>query len=413
MYEIVLTAITSQHTSIIGALATNGAIDEELCANIIENHMDILDNETRLALLDNIQQNTDAKGVGGFDFLDINNVDTEWKYFNRKDGIVLTKYLGRDKLIDIPDKIDGKKVLNFDEVSLFGDEANAFVGVASNNIALLIILSNMLSKQKYDGKYYIFTSLQENAVSKGDIIYEAIDAGVTDDGFLWSYNGKIARLHQYFGDESTVKIPNMIGDYKVEEICMDFCKENNMLEVVHIPNNVRYIEAFAFQDCENLTEIYFYGSNKIVDYAAFESCTNVNKVQVAKEQEGPLYRPANIAKEIVFEEGTRISNYRRLPYCMAMQTFRMSSTLIETNKYISYAIDKLKDISEIHWSDSIPVIDLSELLTSEKSLTIYVGAGAREVIGNDKCKNVLIKVHGNQKIKCTYFSESNIVYENH
>ena len=62
-------------------------------------------------------------------------------------------------------------------------------------------------------------------------------------------------LKKYRGEEKDVKIPNFIGVFPVISIQGGCFEDNETIETVVIPNNVKYIGAFAFQGCDNLKSV--------------------------------------------------------------------------------------------------------------------------------------------------------------
>ena len=62
-------------------------------------------------------------------------------------------------------------------------------------------------------------------------------------------------LKNYRGEDKDVQIPNFIGIFPVISIGIQCFEDNETIETVVIPNNVKYIEAFAFEDCVNLKSV--------------------------------------------------------------------------------------------------------------------------------------------------------------
>ena len=74
-------------------------------------------------------------------------------------------------------------------------------------------------------------------------------------------------LNNYRGEEKDVIIPNFIGIIPVSYIDGKCFKRNDTIETVVIPNNVRKIEPFSFEGCDNLKSVEASRIKVIGEYA--------------------------------------------------------------------------------------------------------------------------------------------------
>ncbi|SCY51564.1 Leucine rich repeat-containing protein [Lachnospiraceae bacterium XPB1003] len=86
-------------------------------------------------------------------------------------------------------------------------------------------------------------------------------------------------LKKYRGEEKDVKIPNFIGVFPVISIQGGCFKDNETIETVVIPNNVKYIGAFAFEECVNLKSVEA-SRIKVIGEYAFSGDIKLEKVEL-------------------------------------------------------------------------------------------------------------------------------------
>ena len=83
------------------------------------------------------------------------------------------------------------------------------------------------------------------------------------------------------GDKrKTIKIPNKIGEYEVQEIGAFAFYKNKYLESVRLPDCLSIIGESAFSACEKLETVYIYPSSQsqvIIDTMAFACCPSLKE----------------------------------------------------------------------------------------------------------------------------------------
>ena len=88
-------------------------------------------------------------------------------------------------------------------------------------------------------------------------------------------------LKKYRGEEKDVKIPNFIGVFPVISIQGGCFEDNETIETVVIPNNVKYIGAFAFQGCDNLKSVEA-SRIKVIGEYAFSDDIKLERVELGE-----------------------------------------------------------------------------------------------------------------------------------
>ena len=89
-------------------------------------------------------------------------------------------------------------------------------------------------------------------------------------------------LKKYRGEEKDVKIPNFIGVFPVISIQGGCFEDNETIETVVIPNNVKYIGAFAFQGCDNLKSVEA-SRIKVIGEYAFSDDIKLERVELGEK----------------------------------------------------------------------------------------------------------------------------------
>ncbi|OQA27137.1 MAG: hypothetical protein BWY61_00327 [Firmicutes bacterium ADurb.Bin354] len=88
-------------------------------------------------------------------------------------------------------------------------------------------------------------------------------------------------LKNYRGEDKDVQIPNFIGIFPVISIGIRCFEDNETIETVVIPNNVKYIGAFAFQGCDNLKSVEA-SRIKVIDEYAFSDDIKLERVELGE-----------------------------------------------------------------------------------------------------------------------------------
>ena len=88
-------------------------------------------------------------------------------------------------------------------------------------------------------------------------------------------------LDNYRGGDKDVQIPNFIGIFPVISIEGGCFEDNETIETVVIPNNVKYIEAFAFEECVNLKSVEASRIKFIGEYA-FSDDIKLERVELGE-----------------------------------------------------------------------------------------------------------------------------------
>ena len=188
---------------------------------------------------------------------DENFISGDYEYTFLDDGTVeISKYIGSDKEITIPDTIDGKKVTSIGNY------------VFENCIGLeSITIPENITNIEHMAFYYC-TNLESINVDVNNNIYSSID------GVLFNKEQDKILFFPYNKSDS-YEIPDSItsiGD-------MAFFGCYNLTNII-IPDSVTSIGNWAFKSCSSLTNITIPNSVTSIGERAFSGCANFTSIKI-------------------------------------------------------------------------------------------------------------------------------------
>ena len=284
-----------------------------------------------LQMLFNLFFITKAKADNSIESVEISEDDLKWKKVNGE--IEITKYIGNDKNIKIPDEIEGRQVKRIGRRA-FADKGLKSVELPNEleTIYHQAFINNNIKEIEFPEtiKFLGLESFGENELSEvqipNEIIYLAgagmgskfkspfinnsrdlkisycgnplvkefgekfgFETSIADD-CVWEWKENSAKdgkmtITKYNGSKSEVEIPKKFGLYEIEKIDDRALKGKN-LKSVTIPEEVRVIGKSAFAN-NNLSEVNLNGFKKIENNAF--SHNNIKKI-INKGSEGEISR---------------------------------------------------------------------------------------------------------------------------
>jgi len=189
--------------------------------------------------------------------------------------VSITGYLGTDENITIPSTINGYHVTSIGE--------SAFNGSGIKSVTIPAGITTINDYAFTDSKYLKEVNFLGNAPMMGknvfddcgndgtfywppaqcvDLIYLAGNTGFTNpwygyatlmksDDFLYSIKDSKASVSNYIGTGGNVVIPSDVAGFPVTDIIYS----GTLLTSVNIPQSVKNISNYAFDDCNGLTQI--------------------------------------------------------------------------------------------------------------------------------------------------------------
>ncbi len=234
------------------------------------------------------------------------NIDGEYAYINSgEDEITISKYLGTEKEVIVPEKLNGKTVTTIGERA-FGECKNierivfpenindiyesAFINCESLKIVIFKAKDGISIKP-----YNLFKGcsnelvvyLSENCTSFMDYLNEegigSFNQFSGDYAYLYS-EGDTITLSKYLGTENEVIVPEKIDGKvfaKIGEKAFEGCRN---IESIVLPESITDIRKSAFINCESLKTVRF-NTKEIISiepYDIFKGCSDELTVYLTK-----------------------------------------------------------------------------------------------------------------------------------
>ena len=403
MVKLIRRLIEIERQDIINVIAENGYIDSYVSAYLLNFFQGKLTKKTRYCLTVSLALSNKSKR----DYYIRSN--PEWDYCLVNGGVLINKYKGNDYFVKVPDEIDGKKVVDVTWDTFGVGVRGKYYGIHSNNKRVL------RSLYQYD-ELSLYTALDKVSEVYYGLSVHILDVGVTDDKFVWVYDGDGARIKQCPTDVAELHIPNTINGYKVKIIEDNACRDS-MVQKLYIPDNVEEIGAFAFKSSKYLEEVYFYGKNKNIDFYAFSLVDDdefkVKYVQVAKGQKDKvdIYSYNKYPEEISIEEGYKTNHYKELSSQYWTKILHLPDSFTVIDGVLRDTFANLRRLEKVYWPNSISTINLKETPFMAKGVRIYIGEGTTTVIG-DKNSDVIIVQREGANVEYIDFPEDKVKIEN-
>ncbi len=250
-----------------------------------------------------------------------------------KDGKAsITKYLGKEKDIVIPDTVDGYPVTAV--IGLFAWDSwvdwNVHWETSPNSVVIPASVKYIGEKDYADGLFnaepvelyiyardavidtlprmidyctvYGYRGSTAEAFDKYPINFVPLDAEAAEDPDYdyYTYGGK-AYITRYKGNEKNVVVPDLLNGYPVaainshEQVCTDpDCEqsdydsdththqagafENSGVQSVTLPDTVQKLSASTFKNCTALTTIKLSSKLEVIEDKAFYGCSALTEV---------------------------------------------------------------------------------------------------------------------------------------
>lgn len=101
--------------------------------------------------------------------------------------------------------------------------------------------------------------------------------GLTEEGFVYSYEGDDISIRGYIGKEEEITVPSSIEDKNVVSIDNNAFRGNTDITKISIPETVKYIRSEAFMDCSKLKTVNVTDGLQSIDDSAFSNCTSLDE----------------------------------------------------------------------------------------------------------------------------------------
>ena len=185
----------------------------------------------------------------------------EYEYDVYKAHIELTKYIGKNADVVIPEKIDDKKVTKI--------MAKAFTDTKEKTVKRVTIPATVTEIDTH--AFYCVMGLEEISVDSKNTAFAA------EDGVLYSKDKKDIIAYPIERSAKTFEIPSSVTVLRNSRFA--FCAN---LKSIKIPDSVTEIGDYVFQSCSGLTEMTIPDSVTQMGSSVFLGCTNLKTLTLPK-----------------------------------------------------------------------------------------------------------------------------------
>ena len=276
----------------------------------------------------------------------VTSSDSNYEYTTNKDGeATITKYLGTDTRVVIPDRIDGHKVTAIGECA-FKDNKDLETVELSSGITTIYSDSwgdgafagcTSLATVKFNDA---LTTIEKNTFKGCEMLKEAkFGANLAYIGNSAFEGCKELAILEFTDTDDTKATALEIGEYAF--------KGCERLTKVIFPNSLSAIYAAAFENCTRLEEVELNGSITTIysgtwGYGAFAGCTSLATVKFNDDLtriEKNTFKGCEMLKEAKFGANLTYIGNSAFESCTSMDTLTIpASVSIEKNAFTNSAL---------------------------------------------------------------------------
>ncbi len=224
----------------------------------------------------------------------LDKAEKDYEYEVLDDGTIrITKYIGKDTIVAIPEAIDGKQVTIIGEMAFFGRKDLTEVRIPNGVTAIMnAAFSGCTNLSKVNIPEKITSISAWTFDSCAGLTEIHIPEGVTSIGT--AAFGSCTGL-------TKINIPD--GVTNIESSAFHKCSS---LMAVDLPDTVTSIEGDTFAYCHNLTQIRIPEHLEKIDFLAFKECSRLTEINLPDSLliiEGSAFEMCSSLKKINIPEG--------------------------------------------------------------------------------------------------------------
>ncbi|MGN0687336.1 MAG: leucine-rich repeat protein [Oscillospiraceae bacterium] len=198
------------------------------------------------------------------------NPASDFKYKEIEGGIKITKYIGTDMTVVIPDKIDGLPVIAIGQSGVNNVSHGVFIASYT-----WVSKDGSRSKTRVDGDALITSIVLPDTLK---IIDDYAFVNCVKLKSIVIPNSVIEIGRNAF--ENCTKLTSVEIPDSVTRICWNAFENCKSLTSINIPNSVTFIGSFAFNGCTELSSITL--PNKLTDIhnGVFKGCSKIKEIDI-------------------------------------------------------------------------------------------------------------------------------------
>lgn len=371
--------------------------------------------------------------------LNKNKKNKNYRYVIQKDNtVIIKKYIGKDKDVKIPSKIEGKKVTIIDCGAFRGRDSIKSI-VVPNGVKLigfcafhcknLTKLTLPASVKKIVLYWYVFvdeysnlTSIKYGGTRKQ---WKALKTG-TDDlvslevrckdktinerkktkdfEYIILKNNQI-QISKYLGNAENAKIPSKIGGKTVTSIGKQAFNDCSKLKTITMPKSIYILERGAVYNCKKLSTVKYTGTRKQWESVYVKNCDYnfdegmVDEWMIPVEihcKDNSIMNDVERSKDFVYRDG------KILKYISKSTKVKIPEEIVKKDgssesiyEISSYAFKNCTNLKEVTIPTTITDLGFNVFQNCEKlSYIKYDGTKKqwkKEIGSNDENRDILCK----------------------
>ena len=197
-------------------------------------------------------------------WIDLATELADFEYRINDDGICITKYIGKNAVVKIPDSVTS---IGYSAFKGCTGLTNVTIGNGVTSI----------DKEAFEN----CSALKKINVSKNNSAYSSVD------GILYDKN-KTQIIYVPYAIQGSITIPDSVTS--IGGSAFAGCSG---LTSVTIPNSVTSIGSYAFEGCTKLTSVTIPDSVTSIGYSAFEDCTGLTSISGSATNASTVAKQAN------------------------------------------------------------------------------------------------------------------------
>ncbi|HHU55275.1 MAG TPA: leucine-rich repeat domain-containing protein, partial [Acholeplasmataceae bacterium] len=282
---------------------------------------------------------------------------------------------------------DGEQEISFDrkkfdrEIHVYNQLISMFESNEDSNIKFLKkYLEYLKRKQEYNKPEYVSMSYDdyydpnptEQELFEGnqmlDLEYKDVLEKINDiyesnwkryNNFKYEIVGNEIIIRKYVGDLLEESIPEYIDgiavtsideyvfyESKIEHIDLPktmtkigmHCFAKSNLKIINIPSEVKILEKYSFENCENLSEVVLGKSIEVIEEKCFSKCVNLASIKIPKsvmKLEWGCFESCASLKNILFEDESnlKIIEHDAFSNCDSLEIVNLPGSLYMIGSY--------------------------------------------------------------------------------
>ena len=322
----------------------------------------------------------------------------EYEFINNGTEVKITKYMGDEEYLYLPNTIAGKKVTMIGSYAFEGNNTIKEVKFNSNLTRIdMGAFNNCSSLERLEipstiktidsgqfGSQYTFGDCEnlKTVVIGNGLTYipqNMFRNNVSLESVTIGNGVKTIGDSAFYGCTKLKTIKFGIGVKSIGDYAFYYCE--NLTSIV-FPNNLQGIGDFAFNNCSGLRNVSFNGNLETIGRGAFNSCSSIEKIVIPDSvktiDSGQFsnqytFGDCENLKTVVIGNGLTYIPQNTFRNNVSLESVTIGNGVKTIGDYAFYGCAKLK---KVYFLGNAPAINTSSFYNVNPSIVFYYKAGA-------------------------------------